>query len=106
LYVIGREDLGSGYMSVQAMHAAIQFQHDYPEHATTWYKQSNYLGFLSVSNEDELGKLISKATNLGIKFSVFREPDINDQVTAIALEPGVLSRKLCSNLKLALRGNQ
>lgn len=104
--MIGREDLGSGYMSVQAMHAAIQFQHDYPEHATVWYKQSNYLGFLSVSNEDELGRLIRKATDLGIKFSVFREPDIDDQITAIALEPGVLSKKLCSNLKLALRGDQ
>ena len=102
--MIGREDLGSGYMSVQAMHAAIQFQHDYPEHATVWYKQSNYLGFLSVSNEDELGRLIRKATDLGIRFSVFREPDINDQITAIALEPGVLSKKLCSSLKLALRG--
>jgi peptidyl-tRNA hydrolase len=102
--VIGREDLGAGYMSVQAMHAAIQFQHDHPEHAGIWYKQSNYLGFLSVSNEDELTRLINKAETLGIKFSVFREPDINDQITAIALEPGVLSKKLCSNIKLALRG--
>lgn len=104
--MIAREDLGAGYMSVQAMHAAIQFQHDYPEHATVWYKKSNYLGFLSVSNEDELGRLIRKATDLGIRFSVFREPDINDQITAIALEPGVLSKKLCSSLKLALRGEQ
>lgn len=102
--MIGREDLGSGYMSVQAMHAAIQFQHDYPEHAAAWYKQSNYLGFLSVSNEDELTRIIHKASALGIKFSVFREPDIDDRITAIALEPGTLSKKLCSNIKLALRG--
>jgi len=100
--VIGREDLGSGYMSVQAMHAAIQFQHDYPEHATVWYKQSNYLGFLSVSNEAELGRLIRKATDLGIRFSVFREPDINDQITAICLAPGPASKKLCRDLKLAM----
>lgn len=104
MYVIGREDLGAGYMSVQAMHAAIQFQHDYPEHASTWYKQSNYLGFLSVSNENELTRIIHRASALGINFSVFREPDINDQITAIALEPGILSKKLCSNIKLALRG--
>ena len=106
LYVIGREDLGPGYMSVQAMHAAIQFQHDQPEHAVTWFKQSNYLGFLSVLNEDELTRIINKATALGVRFSVFREPDIDDQITAIALEPGVLSKKLCSNLKLALRGEK
>jgi peptidyl-tRNA hydrolase len=104
--VIGREDLGSGYMSVQAMHAAIQFQHDHPEHASVWYKKSNYLGFLSVTNENELTQLIDKATALGIKFSTFREPDIDDQITAIALEPGSLSKKLCSSLKLALRGDK
>lgn len=104
LYVIGREDLGAGYMSVQAMHAAIQFQHDHPEYAAVWYKQSNYLGFLSVANEYELTQLIDKALSLDIKISVFREPDIENQITSIAIEPGSNSKKLCSNLKLALRG--
>lgn len=71
-----------------------------------WFETSNYLGFLSVSNEIELNKLIEKAHSRGIKLSVFREPDIDNQITAIAIEPGVKSRKLCSNLKLALRGDQ
>jgi peptidyl-tRNA hydrolase len=103
LYVIGREDLGAGYMSVQAMHAAIQFQHDHPEHASTWYKQSNYLGFLSVANEAELNQLIEKVASLDIQCSIFREPDIENQITAIALAPGPKSKKLCSRLSLALK---
>lgn len=76
---------------------------EYPEIHKQWFETSNYLGFLSVSNEIELNKLIEKAQSRGIKFSVFREPDIDDQITAIALEPGILSKKLCSNIKLALR---
>jgi len=38
-----------------------------------------------------------------IKYSVFKEPDIDNQVTAIALEPSDLTRKLCSNIPLALK---
>lgn len=89
-------------MGVQSIHAGIQFVFEHPEYAEAWYKQSNYLGFLSVANESELVQLIEQAMAKGIKFSVFREPDIDNQITAIALEPGNKSKKLCSRLKLAL----
>jgi len=101
LYIIGREDLGAAYMSVQSIHAAIQFQHEHPEYAECWYKESNYLGFLSVLNEEELNILIEKAAEKDIKISVFREPDIENEITAIAIAPGTASKKLCSNLQLA-----
>lgn len=90
-------------MSVQAIHAAIQFQHEHTEYAQNWYSKSNYLGFLSVSNEAELMQLIKKAEDSDIKFSVFREPDIDNQITAVAIAPGQKSKKLCSELKLALK---
>jgi hypothetical protein len=85
------------------MHALRQFTADYPEIDKTWFEKSNYLGLLSVQNEQELQNLIEKALRNNIRFSVFKEPDIEDQVTAIALEPGQKTKKLCSNLKLALR---
>jgi hypothetical protein len=34
---------------------------------------------------------------------VFTEPDIDNQVTAITIEPSVETQKLCSNLPLALK---
>ena len=77
------------------------FQH--PDIAKCWHDNSNYLGFLSVANEQELEELIEKAISQNICLSVFREPDIDNQITAIALAPGVKSKKLCSNLKLALK---
>jgi peptidyl-tRNA hydrolase len=90
-------------MGVQSIHAGIQFIFEHPEYAESWYKQSNYLGFLSVSNESELLELIEKARQLDIKISIFREPDIENQITAIALAPSPKTKKLCSNLPLALK---
>ena len=100
--MITRQDLAKGYQAVQSIHAAIQFGMEHPDVHRFWFDKSNYLGLLSVANEYELGRLIEKAIEYGIKFSIFREPDIDNQITAIALSPGPKSKKLCSNLKLAL----
>jgi hypothetical protein len=104
--VITRRDLEPGYQAVQSIHAAIQFKFDHPQLSQEWFEQSNYLGLLSVADEQELNKLIEQATTHSIHFSIFREPDIENQITAIALEPGQKSKKLCSKLPLALRGDK
>lgn len=92
-----RRDLKLPYQSVQSAHAAIQFQYEHPELAKLWYKQSNYLAFLTVANEEELVKLIDKAEAKGIKHSIFREPDINNQITAVAFEATDEARRLTSS---------
>lgn len=85
------------------MHALRQFTAEHPEIDRVWFEQSNYLGLLSVKDESELSNLVEQATSAGIHFSIFREPDIDNQITAIALSPGPKSKKLCSRLPLALR---
>lgn len=85
------------------MHALRQFTAEHPEVDKQWFEISNYLGLLSVANEQELTQLIEQAQRHDIKFSIFREPDIGDQITAIALAPGAKSKKLCSQLTLALK---
>lgn len=57
-----------------------------------------------MENEAGLMELIERATANGIAHSIFREPDIDNQITAIALAPGPKSKKLCSRLPLALKG--
>lgn len=103
MYVITRADLSAGYQAVQSIHAAIQFAMEHAEEHREWFEKSNYLGMLAVANEQELHCLIIKAQEQGIKCSVFREPDIDNQVTAIALGAGRKSKKLCSSLQLALK---
>jgi hypothetical protein len=76
------------------------------EHKKTsneWYCKSNYLGLLSVKTESELKMLIDKASILDIKYSIFREPDIGNQITAVCLEPGSKTKRLCSKIPLALK---
>lgn len=104
--MITREDISAGYQGVQSIHAAIQFAMEHPTTNKEWFEKSNYLGFLSVANEQQLLRLAEKAKSLGIECSIFREPDVDNQVTAIAIGPGNLSKKLCSNLKLALKNNE
>jgi hypothetical protein len=101
--VITRSDLEPGYQAVQSMHALRQFTAEHPEIDRLWFDQSNYLGLLSVANEKELYSLMEQAQMQDIKFSIFREPDIGDQITAIAIAPGAKSKKLCSKLQLALK---
>lgn len=95
--------MSAGYQAVQSIHAAIQFAMEHVEEHKEWFEKSNYLGMLSVTNEQELHQLVIKAREQGIKCSVFREPDIDNQITAIALEAGRKSKKLCSSLQLALK---
>lgn len=104
LIVITRRDLSPGSQAVQAAHAAIEFQHEYFKIAKQWNSESKYLIFLSVQDEQSLLTLLEKIQKHGLKCSVFREPDINNEITAIAVEPSEKSRKLCSNLPLALKG--
>lgn len=100
LRTITRSDLPIGYQAVQSGHAAIQFQHEHPSIAKEWFTKSNYLIFLSVPDEHSLERIIESAKEQDIKVSVFREPDLNNEITAIALEPSSVSDKLTKNLKL------
>jgi hypothetical protein len=81
----------------------MQFAMEHPDINKVWYENSNYLGFLSTTDEPALVQLIEQAIIHNIQFSVFREPDIGNQITAIALAPSPKSKKLCSKLKLALK---
>lgn len=103
LYIIVRNDLAPGAQLAQSCHVAFSFSQEFPKITSHWMKESNYICVLSIENEQELVKLIDKARNLDLRFSIFRESDLEDQITAIALEPGERSRKLCRNLKLALK---
>jgi hypothetical protein len=79
-----------------------QFTEEHPEIDKQWFKSSNYIVLLSVENEEALENLIAIASIKNVRLAIFREPDIGDQITAIAFEPGEQSRRLCSRLKLAL----
>jgi len=88
---------------VQSSHAGIDFQHQYPEIAERWNKESNYLIILSVENEEQLLLYLQKFDFYNIKTTTFREPDIGNKITAIVAAPGEKTRKITKKLPLALK---
>lgn len=95
--------MSAGYQAVQSIHAMRQFSAEHPEVDKEWFDKSNYLGLLAAKDEFELISIIEKAAQNDIKYSIFREPDVGNAITAIALEPGEIAKKICSRLPLALR---
>ena len=75
----------------------------YPEEFKTWQTTSNYLAQLSITDERSLNELYEKAIRKSIKAVPFYEPDLDNQLTAVAFEPGDESRRLLSSLSLMLK---
>lgn len=87
----------------QAMHAALNFTHAHPEMIFNWIEHSNYLVVVNTPDEVSLCKLAAQADEAGILSYSFTEPDMGDQLTAVAFQPGPEARRICSRLPLALR---
>ena len=100
LYVITRQDLSNGQQAVQASHALTEFLFEHPAIASQWHASSNTLALLSVSDEESLRRLKLKARQRRLRCASFHEPDRNNELTAIALEPN--AKGLLRDLALAL----
>lgn len=102
LYLVVRGDLPPGRQVAQACHAARQFMEDHPLTERQWFETSNTLAVLSVPDLGALLAFWGRTEMLGLRSSLFREPDLGDEPTALALEPGKFSQRLCQCLPLAL----
>jgi len=78
MYVIVRDDLSAAQKAVQLGHAALELVITKPEEIQNWNKTLVYL----VSKDIEYTRKKMKA--LGINVASFYEPDIDNQLTAIA----------------------
>ena len=90
-------------MLAQAVHCAFEFSKLYPELTKNWMNNSNYICILEVDNEEMLFKLSNDSEQLDIKTAKFFESDLNNSLTAIALEPSDVSKKICRKFYLALK---
>lgn len=102
LTIVTRGDLTPGYQSSQATHSALLFSQEHPYIFQQWLNQP-YIVLLSIKNEQELKKLIFKLKKSNLYFSVFTEPDIDNQITAVCIEPSEKTRRFTSSLPLMLR---
>lgn len=101
VYLVTRDDLPAGQQAVQAAHALTEFTMTHMALTKAWYESSNHLAMLAVPNEGALTALLKAALKAHFKVVPFFEPDRNDELTAIALEPE--ARDFLKGLPLALR---
>jgi hypothetical protein len=103
MVLVTRKDLIPGYQSVQPAHALAEFAVKYPSTFKRWQTFHKNLVILSVRNEKELQSLLETAEQKRIRCASFIEPDIGNEMTAIALEPCDETHRMTSCLPLALK---
>lgn len=86
VYVLVRSDLSVSQQAVQAIHAGMAAVHKYGG-----LTDETRLAMLDVKDEDELKRYAEKASEAGLDFEVFWEPDNNTGWSALATAP--ISRK-------------
>lgn len=92
LYVLVREDLETSSSAVQAGHAVAQHMIEFPN---LWRNQT--LVYLCIRNEEKLLEWRDKLIVRGIPYVIFREPDLMNQATALAV---LNDGSMFKNLKL------
>lgn len=102
LVTVTRTDIPEGHQAVQSTHAAIDFVFEHPTRAGPWHKSSNTLVMLTVKDIGGLKKLMKKCDYLRLDYTVFREPDMNNEITAICIEPHPETYKMVSKLPLLI----
>lgn len=102
LVTVTRTDIPEGYQAVQSTHAAIDFVFEHPTRAGPWHTDSNTLVMLTTKDEKGLKHLMRKCDYLSLCYTVFREPDIGNQITAICIEPHPEVYKMVSKLPLLM----
>lgn len=82
LFVLIRNDIPLAYQGVQGGHAVAQWLLENPQQ--TW--NNNILVYLKVKDLQDLQRWIFKLDLKQVKYSKFIEPDIGDEITAIATQ--------------------
>lgn len=101
LFLVVRGDLSPGARAAQLCHAMREFIEHHPEIDEEWYRVSNTVVLLEVEDESRLRSLAEDATKVGAPVTLFAEPDLDNQYTALALGPS--GRNLVRRLPLAFR---
>ncbi|MDR2987448.1 MAG: hypothetical protein LBV34_21685 [Nocardiopsaceae bacterium] len=104
MYLITRADLPPGIQACQAAHAAFNFAIRYPDLTSDWHTASNTLVLLAVPDELTLSRRCQDARIAGFRMVSVQEPDLDNSLTAAAIEPA--AARLVRRLPLALASQE
>lgn len=96
LYIIVDQRLRPGAKMAQACHAMRAFADQHPEIEKAWFANSNNIVILQVEDLNDLADFLDSE---GYAVARFHEPDFDNRLTALAVEPNAW-RQL-SHIRLA-----
>lgn len=96
LYIVVSSDLPKGLAIAQGTHAALLFAAMFPVLASYWFDEHNNLVVLQ---SEDLVTLANDLEVKGLRLARFFEPDLDNKLTAICVEPA--GKKALRKLKLA-----
>lgn len=80
MYVLVRRDITTSQQAVQGGHALAEFLLNYQQN---W--NNSTLIYLGVKSELQLRKWIYKLNQSNVDIAIWKEPDMDNQITAIAI---------------------
>lgn len=101
--MLTRTDLPQGQQATQSVHAAFLFARHLPERTRAWFDDSSYLVLLGVEDEAALREWADRLEAKGCSFALWREPDLDNELTAVAVAPSPVAERTLSSLPLLLR---
>lgn len=84
IYTLTRTDISYGQQAIQAGHALAQYIIEHNPHIKGDWGNGSIIN-LALGSEKSLKRWVKKLEILGIKYSLFKEPDINHEITSIAI---------------------
>ena len=102
LYVVVRNDLAPGIQISQSIHAKDEFTREHGDIEDDWRWDSNTIIILSGTSH-QLYSILGHALTNEVYYSTFKEPQLNNELTAIALEPSEATVEIVRGLPLALK---
>lgn len=95
LYIIVSSALSTGLKCAQAVHAFRSFCGEYPFVEAEWHKDNNIV----VLQHDDVVSEAERLEAKGYQLSRFYEPDLDNELTAICVEPR--AQRVLASLRLA-----
>lgn len=99
--MVTHSGLTAGYQVAQTAHAVANFARFDSDAFTNWHSNSQYLVALQTPCAEALEDLLARALAAELTVHPFREPDIEDQLTAIAFSPDPRNKRFLACLPLA-----
>lgn len=94
-------NLTVGHQITQTAHVIAELAVAHPEHFSKWHNLSQSIIVLQTPSSESLFELYVRAQSESLTVEEFREPDLGDEITALAFLPHENNVRFLANLPLA-----